>query len=193
MPKDTIRSTLEGLGLTDKEAAIYLLLLQLGTAPASTLADRAEVPRSTAQFTCQQLVKRGLLRMVQKANTYLFTPEPPEKLELLLRKQHDELAEKEDQLHRIIGELKEMQNPYSVLPRVQFYEGSEGIARAYDAVLEDLTEGDEVVTYVKVLEPSESTPEITDVLDSFIQKRIAKKVRSRLITPALPASIALQK
>lgn len=193
MPKDTIRSTLESFGLTDKEVTIYLLLLQLGTAPASSLSDRSDIPRSTAQFTCQQLAKRGLLRMVQKANTYLFTPEPPEKLQMLLQKQQEDLAEKEHELHRIIGELKAMQNPHSSLPRVRFYEGADGIAAAYDAVLEDLQEGDEVVTYVKVMESGEGTPEIRSVLDGFIKKRIRKKVRSRLITPAAPAGRALQK
>ncbi len=187
MTKDAIRSTLEGLGLHDKEVSVYLLLLQLGPSTASTLADRSNMPRSTAQFTCQQLTKRGLLHMIQKANAYIFTAEPPEKLGLLLRKQQEELAEKGEQLHRIIGELKAMQNPYSVLPKVQFYEGKEGIARAYESVLSDLHEGDEVLTYVKVFESDDASKEVQDILNGFIEQRIKKKVRSRLITPAVPA------
>lgn len=177
MSKDTIRTTLEGLGLTDKEAAIYLLLLQIGTAPASTLADKANIPRSTAQFTCQQLTKSGLLRMVQRANTYLFTPEPPEKLELLLHKQQDELAEKENQLHRIIGELKAMQNPHIILPKVQFYEGEEGMIQLYERILE-------------LRQPIDSFEEAGELFElfpdypkEFVRKRIERKIFNRCIAP----------
>ena len=59
MQKDAIRSTLASLDLSDKEISLYLLLLQSGTAPASSLGDRAGLVRSTAQYTCQQLEKKG--------------------------------------------------------------------------------------------------------------------------------------
>src|SRR3989344_9271625 len=101
-----VDETLAELGLSKKEIAIYLALLSTGTAPASTLGKRTSITRSTAQYTCQQLHKQGLVQKVQKGNTYLFTPEPPEKLQLLLQKQKEALEQKEDRVNRIIGELK---------------------------------------------------------------------------------------
>lgn len=178
VPKDAIRATLEDLGLTDKEAAMYLLLLQLGTSAASTLADRAEIPRSTAQFTCQQLTKRGLLRMVQKANTYLFTAEPPEKLDMLLRRERDALEEKSHQLHRIIGELKAMQNPYTVLPKVQFYEGKEGVEELYDKILEMKQPIDSFE------DKGEMFAFIPKKVEHFIAARIRHGIHNRVICPS---------
>ncbi len=179
MTKDIIRTTLADFGLNEKEIALYLLLLQLGPSVASTLAPRAGLPRSTAQFTCQQLTKRGLLKMVQKANVYLFTAEPPEKLTLLLRRQQEDLEEKEQQLGRIIGELKAMQNPYSVLPKVQFYEGKDGIEELYDKILEMKSPID------SFKDKGEMYAFIPEKVDHFIATRIENGIWNRVICPAV--------
>ncbi|MBP9750389.1 MAG: hypothetical protein KBC95_00930 [Candidatus Peribacteraceae bacterium] len=183
MSKDLVRTTLAEFGLEEKEIALYLLLLQLGPSAASTLAPRAGIPRSTAQFTCQQLVKRGLLTMARKANVYLFAAEPPETLAILLRRQRTELEEQEYRLERIIGELKAMQNPFSVLPKVQFFEGRDGIIAAYETVLRDLTEGGEIIGYLKPLSLEGDEFRLAATLDSFVERRVAREVATRILCP----------
>ncbi len=183
MSKDVVRATLADLGLSEKEIALYLLLLQLGPSAASTLAPRAGLPRSTAQFTCQQLAKRGLLRMVRKANVHVFSAEPPETLGALLRRQQLELEEREARLGRIIGELKAMQNPFSVLPKVQFFEGRDGIVAAYDAVLKDLQVGGEILGYLKPLQAADDDFRLAGRLTSFVHQRVALGVSTRILCP----------
>ena len=192
MAKDAVRAALEQFGLTEKEAQLYLLLLQLGTVAASSLADRAGIARSTAQFTCQQLVRRGVLQMVEKGNTYLFTAESPEKLTMLLRRQMVDLEEKEDRMQRVMGELKAMKNPYTILPRVQFFEGKEGVERAYNSVLDELDEGETIRSFVKVLSQEDDGIAFRPELTRFMQMRVKKNVHSRLIAPATPASMTLR-
>lgn len=179
MAAETITGVLADLGLTEKEIAIYLLLLQLGTAPASTLGERADIQRSTAQYTCQQLEKRGIIRMVQKGNTYMYTSERPEKLLLLLKKQEEELQNKEVRVQRIIGELKSLQNPLSVLPKVQYYEGKEGIEELYDKILEMNTPIDSFE------DKGEMVAFIPEKVESFIKTRIKKGIWNRVICPAV--------
>lgn len=190
MSKDLVRTTLAEFGLEEKEIALYLLLLQLGPSAASTLAPRAGIPRSTAQFTCQQLVKRGLLTMARKSNVYLFAAEPPETLSSLLRRQRTELEEQEYRLERIIGELKAMQNPFSVLPKVQFFEGRDGIIAAYETVLRDLTDGGEIVGYLKPLALGGDEFRLESTFTSFVEERVRREVATRILCPQGAADYA---
>ncbi len=152
MSDQTIRLTLASLGLSEKEIDIYLCLLQVGTAPASTLGERTNIQRSTAQYTCQQLAKTGIIRMTQKGNAYLYSAEPPEKLVHLLEKQQQDLTKKEEQVHRIITELKNMMNPHAVLPKIRFYEGGDGVVEAYETVLKAVHEKGTILSYLHPLE-----------------------------------------
>jgi len=177
MPDETIQKTLESLGLSEKEIMVYLKLLQVGASAASTLGDRTHIVRSTAQYTCQQLEKKGLVRMVQKGNIYIYTPEAPEKLLLLLGKQKQDLEKKEGQVGSIIGELKSMMNPSAVLPKVQFYEGEEGMIQLYERILE-------------LRQPIDSFEEAGELFElfpdypkEFVRKRIDRKIFNRCIAP----------
>jgi sugar-specific transcriptional regulator TrmB len=178
MAASDIAGVLRDLDLSDKEIALYLLLLQVGTAPASTLGERADIQRSTAQYTCQQLEKRGIVRMVQKGNTYLYTAESPEKLLLLLQKQQRDLQAKGERVERIIGELKAMQNPLGVMPRVQFYEGKEGVEELYDKILQ----------LEKPIDSFEDKGDmvafIPEKVDTFIKTRVDKQIWNRVICPS---------
>jgi HTH-type transcriptional regulator, sugar sensing transcriptional regulator len=172
-----VEEVLGELGLNEKEISIYLSLLSTGTAPASTLGHRTGIKRSTARYTCQQLHRKGLVRMVQKGDTYLFTHEPPEKLKLLLQKKREELQRKENHVDQIIGELKLMVNPQAVLPKVQFYEGEEEMIRLYERIL-DLEQP---------IDSFEESGELFDLFPEypkeFVRKRIKHKIFNRCIAP----------
>lgn len=133
---DDLHETLGRFGLSPRETTIYLTLLSVGSAPASVLGKRTSMTRSTAQYTCQQLVKKGLLSVTQRNNTFLYVPEPPEKLLLLLDQQKRSLEDRAREVHRIIAPLKELMAPPTTLPTVRFYEGSEGIVQFYETILE---------------------------------------------------------
>lgn len=134
---DQIRTTLRELGLNEKEIAIYLALLSVGSAPASVLGQRTTIKRSTARYTCQQLHRKGLVSRVQKGDTQIFSYEPPEKLKLLLQRKKQEIERKEGQVDRILGDLKRMINPQAVLPKMRFYEGVDGIIELFEDALKE--------------------------------------------------------
>ncbi len=132
-----IKETLESLGLSDKEAQVYLALLPVGSAPASVLGNRTGINRSTAQYICQQLAKKGLIKALEKNNTFIYSPESPDKLLYLLNLQKAALEEKEHQTNRIIGDLKAMINPMAVLPKVKFFEGADGLIEMLEDVIQE--------------------------------------------------------
>ena len=178
MPKkDDIHDALERAGLNDKEATIYLMLLKLGTAPASTLGDRTDIPRSTAQFICQQLLKAKLVTKTEKGNTYLYTPEPPEKILYQVRRDRDDLEQTEQQLERVMGALKGMINPEARLPKVQFFEGKSGIIELYDKILELNAPIDSFE------DKGEMAAFIPEYIPKFIEGRKNRKIFNRVICP----------
>lgn len=174
---------LQELGFNPKEIEVYLLLLESGTTQASTLARRLKLPTSTAQYACQQLTKKGLLRMVQKGNRYLFSAEPPSKLSVIVEKEIENLQRKQSSLDSVIAELESKINPESVMPKVRFFEGRDGVAEAYGELLRDMNEGDELLSYLHNLEDDEDQWNMDPVFKKFRDHRIAKKVTRRTISP----------
>ncbi|QQR83333.1 hypothetical protein IPJ72_06060 [Candidatus Peregrinibacteria bacterium] len=121
-----VHSTLIDLGFHPKEAAIYLTLLPLGQAHVSTLARKVSLSRTTATYHCEQMVKRGIARQPKKDQTYVYVPEPPERLANLLEEQRNQLNSQQEKVNRIIGSLNAMIDPSTLLPKVRFYKGWEG-------------------------------------------------------------------
>lgn len=130
-----ITKILHQLGLNETEIKVYLMLLQTGTAPASTLAKRTDMPPSTARYTCKQLVQMGVVMMGVRGNTLLFTAREPENLSILLEKDRNILKRKEHGLNKILGDLQKLYNPYTTLPKVRFCEGVEGLISLLDDTL----------------------------------------------------------
>lgn len=122
-----IEPILKEIGLKEKEIAIYLALLPLGSAPASILGKYTNITRSTAQYTCHQLEKKGVIKSVFKKNAYYYTPEPIEKLHFLLDKKVKEINDTKEELDRMGADLMGLMNPHTTLPKVRFYEGIDGI------------------------------------------------------------------
>ncbi len=177
MPAEDIHDVLTDLGLSSTEQAIYLTLLQIGSSPASIIGQRSGLTKSTAQYTCQQLQKKGLLMKQEKNNTYYFTPFPPERLLVLLEKREEELLRKKERVNRIIGSLKSMMNPEMALPKIQFYEGRAGLIEFYERILD-------------LRQPIDSFEEKGDLLkflpdypQEFVRKRIERKIFNRCIAP----------
>jgi sugar-specific transcriptional regulator TrmB len=180
-----VEDTLRELGLNDKEIKIYLSLLPLGSAPASILGKRTKITRSTAQYSCQQLVKKGLISVIEKNNSFIYTPESPDKIIYLLEQQKKEIENKEAQVNRIIGNLKNMMSTSAVLPKVQFFEGKQGIIDAFGKLKKDISENhkvsNEILNYVDPVS-EDFDQKIIDTVYDLVNYRIKHKVKARLIT-----------
>ncbi len=175
---ETIKSTLAGLGLSGKEIEMYLTLVKVGSAPASVLAQRTGMVKSTAQYTCKQLKKKGIASVAEKNDTYIYTAEPPEKLLLLLDRQRQEIGRKEQAVQEIVDPLRRMMNPHSILPRVQFFEGKESMIELYDKILEQRAPIDSFE------DMGNMQTFIPEYCAEFVRKRIALQTWNRVICAA---------
>lgn len=127
---------LQKLGLNSKEAALYLVSLEVGEAsPVSTLAKKAGINRTTAYDILEGLVQRGLLVSSEHKGFRSYRAQPPEKLITYLKEEADRFLRLSQEAKSILPELNIHYHALSDRPRVYFYEGEEGLVRVYEETL----------------------------------------------------------
>lgn len=133
--KDELRHKLEQFDLNKTQIDVYLTLVATGSSPASTLAKRVCIPRSTAKYTCQQLVNKGLVRESTQNQGSIYTAKKPSSLSKLVEEEKKQLLEKEKGLCEIVAQLESLQNNHFVAPKVVYYKGVSGLIEMFEDVL----------------------------------------------------------
>src|SRR3989344_9573537 len=108
------------VGLTKRQAEAYLALLQLEEASVKEIADKTKESRTHLYDTLKSLLDIGLVSYVIKNNIKYFHAAPPEKI-------LEYLHEKETLLLKILPSLKEQSNNKTRKPKVEIYEGKDGM------------------------------------------------------------------
>lgn len=73
-------TTLEKLGLTEKESKLYLTSLRIGPTSMQVLARKAGIDRGTAYHVAQTLSEKGLFDTTQNGKRPLFRASSPQNL-----------------------------------------------------------------------------------------------------------------
>lgn len=128
---------LVNLGLSEKEAKIYISSLKIGKNTAHKLAKYSEINRATAYLVLNSLMKKGLVSSNTENNKQYFFASSPENLNLIFMEKEAEIQKKKDYLKEIMPEIKALQIEEKNAPVVKYYEGKTGTA----AMAEDLYGG----------------------------------------------------
>jgi sugar-specific transcriptional regulator TrmB len=167
-----LNKELEKIGLSQKEANLYMAALELGQANIQQISKKSGIKRTTAYDIIESLKKKGLVSQFIKGKKVLFLAADPRKLE-------DEVEEKKHVLKRIMPELLSMANAIDSKPKVKFFEGLEGIKEVYKDTLH-YPDG-ELLAWVS---PDAIKAFDVDFLnDYYLPKRIDKKIWVRAIAP----------
>jgi sugar-specific transcriptional regulator TrmB len=169
---------LKKLGLTDKEAKIYLTSLQRGPETAPGLAKLAEVVRPTAYVVYDNLIKKGLMSTFTKGKKTFYLAEPPEHLVTLLRLQKQKIDETERELNKIIPELEAMSNTKGEKPKVRVFEGTKGLKAISEKMFKIKTK--EVRSFIP-LDEMFGLFEEKEHVESITKRRLAKKIKSKVL------------
>ena len=121
----SLQNVLEQLGLTQKEAAVYLAVLELGQSPVLRIAHKAGVKRPTAYVTLSALQEKGFMEILPKGTTTLYYAVAPERI-------FEKLHQKFEEFNTILPELKAIQNTGPNKPKVRFFEGRKTILALYE-------------------------------------------------------------
>lgn len=154
------------LGFTQKEARVYLALLEFGSQPASVIAKKTGYPKPTVLFLFDHLFKKGYVRRSQKGRVFYFYADPKD----LGKEKNKELERQQSALKKTLPLLEEFKNPFTSPPKILFFEGIDGCRKAYSLLLESQTEVYEFAAHNDLIKMGE------DFMKNFIQERARRKI-----------------
>ena len=169
-------SELKNIGLSDKEAKVYLAMLELGPASVLEIAAKAGINRPTAYVQIESLKKIGLVSSQTKGKKQLFIAESPSQLEHLIERKKKEVSDQQDVLKKIIPELSSIFKLGDQKPLVRYFEGKEGLLRMQEEFLK--TKSGEILG---VFSADSIYALFPNHKDTYTVRRIKKKILSKVI------------
>lgn len=127
-----IKKHLEYLGLTEKEAEAYLLLLQSGSLSPADLSRKLTLKSSTIYFVLNSLSDKGLVREVKNKDgkRSVYQAEDPDVLRGFVEKRRQEAERNVAASETVIAELNTVRKNRGEKPVIRFYEGKDGISQS---------------------------------------------------------------
>ena len=130
-----MKTGLNELGLSDKEAEVYLAMLELGPSSVQDIAKRAGVNRSTTYVMIEGLKKHGLVSTYEKGKKIVFAAENPQKLLSIVSEHMGLLEAKRDRISKTLPRLLAIFNAVEDKPRVRFFEGDAGLVSMREEIV----------------------------------------------------------
>lgn len=187
-----IEQLLRQLELGSKESKVYLQLMQTaGPQPASSIARKLSMNRTTVYKVLIKLCKIGLVGKTMNHGIQCFIAEEPDKrIQLLLEKKRRNLDKIEEKLHDILPEIQNLiKSDNLAMPTVKYYEGVEGVKHVYK---DSLKEGGNTIYAFENVE--HMVPEIKEyIFNDYIPKRAKNGIFIQVISPENKEHISVRK
>jgi sugar-specific transcriptional regulator TrmB len=174
------------IGFSEKEANVYLALLELGKRTVSAIARTAGINRTTTYDILESLIVKGLVSISGKEPLQEYVAESPEKIIELMQKQLRKKQEELLEAQKLIPELKSIHN-VNDRPRVRFYEGKQGLIDVYE---DTLTSHEPLRAYANFEDMHKALP---DYFPSYYLRRAKKGLNIRGVVPITPEALERQK
>jgi sugar-specific transcriptional regulator TrmB len=169
MSKHILVTKLRQIGLSENEAVVYLAALEAGTASASAIAVAADMNRVSTYSILKRLLQQGMVSTQREKGVQYFTALPPEVLVQDARQKARELSES-------LPLLQFLKKGDNRRVNVEFFEGIEGIKKAY---LESLNATTEICNYADSKNIRQHWPEYDK---NYVAQRAKKKIFLRGLT-----------
>ena len=171
------------LGFSDKEASVYLALLELGPSTTSEVSRAAKINRTTGYDILESLVSQGLVNPIGETKIQKFVAENPDKVIVFLENKIKQSQEKLKQAYNLLPELFSIYNEKEK-PKVKFYEGIEQVKEAFE---DTLSAKGEILAYAVGMDAFKSAGE--KYFKDYFKRRVAKNIKVRVIAPDDPDTL----
>ncbi len=126
---------LKEIGLTDNEIKVYLAMLEEDESLASAIAEKTKINRSLMYTILNNLMEKGMVSYVIKENRKYFRATDPEKILNVLKEKEDIIKRQEEEIKKIIPDLRKLKVPRKEEVKVEIYRGKEGNKTLLDDIL----------------------------------------------------------
>lgn len=137
--------TLLRLGLSEKEAKVYLACLELAEDTVQNIAEKAQVNRATTYVILEKLMQLGLVSSIERGKKTVFIAENPAELVNIIERRQQELEAHKKGLEEAMSRLQAIYNGAKDKPIVRYFEGPEGLEALDRYGIETLYAGKEMI------------------------------------------------
>lgn len=174
--EDYIKKLFRDIGLQPSEIEAYLILLEFASLSVSLIAQKTHSKRTNVYNVMSRLIALGLVVESLKGKVKMYSAVDPEKVLFLLEQKKRNLESNIRGFQEVLPQLKSLQNPLVLKPKVAFYQGREGLK---DLLNLALNSGD-FIAYFDLETSYEIFP---DVVDDFVRNinLVKPKIRELIV------------
>lgn len=172
---------LKQLGLSDKAVKVLMTHFQLGPQPASVLARKAGLNRSTTYVLLGELMAKGLVSSFTSNGMQIFAPISPRNLLALVKCHTSELDHQAQVLELNLPQLIAItEGTHGPKPRIQYFDGFSGVK----TVMEDMLTSTETLCSFSPADIWLSGADTSSYIRSYGQRRtFVDRVPLRVLVP----------
>lgn len=179
------KEQLTELGFGDKEASVYLALLELGPSTTTEISRRAGINRTTGYDILESLASDGLVNLIGETKIQKYSAENPEKVISFLENKIKNTEEKLKQAHILLPELLSVFN-VKEKPKVKFYEEIERVKEAFE---DTFSANEEILAYAVGTDAFNAAGE--EYFKNYFRKRVEHNIKVRAIVPDDPSTLSV--
>jgi len=159
---EKLSTLLQNIGFTQKEALVYLSLMELGSGTVSQISQRAKLKRSIIYIILEGLIKRGYVSEMPETKINRYIAVDPTKI-------LSDLRNKVTDLKNLLPSLLAIYNKPAWKPKINYFEGKEGVASVY-RYIENVKEACFITSTGRIAE------HLPEEVEAWITDKLAKSV-----------------
>lgn len=121
---DKLSQLLQNIGFTEKEALVYLALMELGSGTVTQVSQRAKLKRSIIYIILEGLIKRGYVSEIPEIKINRYVAVEPTKI-------LSDLKNKTTSFKELLPSLLAIYNKPTWKPKINYFEGKEGVINVF--------------------------------------------------------------
>jgi len=174
-----LTAVLQHLGLNEKQAKVYLALLQMGKGSVPAISIKAGTKRPTTYLLLEELRMKGLAMLLPRNKKVLYTANSPQQL-------LEEQREKEEMISQNMPELMAIFNAQKEKPKMTYYQGEDSVIKLYDKIFKER----EILFYGSI---GSISPNVYRQIEKYFPRIEKEKLAVREILQADEKSIRFAK
>lgn len=176
----TLINELKSIGLSEKEAKVYLATLELSQESVQNIAKKSGLNRATTYVILESLIKQGLCSTFQQGKKTKIVASSPDALQGIFEMQKKEIDERRRHFESIMPQLNLINNSQADKPKVKFFEGRQGLVSCIDEFLSGYNDKSEQVRMIYNKDRLDGIFNM-DERSRFKSIRLKRQIKSKVI------------
>ena len=165
-----MQSILKSIGFDEKLSGVYLAALASGEVSITELARNAGLKRPTAYLVVEELQMLGMLSVTLQGKRKAYSAVHPHRLLELTRFRARRVEE-------VLPELVALHNAPKSKPKIQVFEGAEGVRALYRELYQSLNNKEEALWFARIGALREYLPESLSEYKKLLRQLHHPKIR----------------